>query len=312
MARLPKRKFAILMSYAGTGYHGMQINQLTPTIELAVLKSFRKAGLISTENWPVSLTMDEDENDLIVESNAIPTDDTKIENQKIENGDDEKKHHTEAIMDTCTKIGFQRSCRTDKGVHAARQLIAATLCVPPSSDTTVNEDESNEDLTISDETLEEVNKHLPPTIRIWQFQRVTRRFHAKNMCSGRIYEYLLPTSILQPDDETNAAKCFAGGTPMTMEMILERRQAEAKMYEAQRNGEEIERPITERLPPRSKEDIEKDAVFRISEDQLKRVRGVLKQFVGTHNFHNYTVGRPHWEASSQRHITSFEVCFVLF
>lgn len=49
-ARLPKRKVACLIGYCGTGYHGMQLNPPSKTIESELFASFVKAGAVSEDN----------------------------------------------------------------------------------------------------------------------------------------------------------------------------------------------------------------------------------------------------------------------
>jgi tRNA pseudouridine38-40 synthase len=48
--RKPKRKVAVMIGYAGTGYKGMQINALEKTIEGDLFDAFVKAGAISKAN----------------------------------------------------------------------------------------------------------------------------------------------------------------------------------------------------------------------------------------------------------------------
>lgn len=48
--RQPKKKVALLLSYCGTGYQGMQINPGVPTIELDLFKALCAAGAISSMN----------------------------------------------------------------------------------------------------------------------------------------------------------------------------------------------------------------------------------------------------------------------
>lgn len=47
--------------------------------------------------------------------------------------------------------------------------------------------------------------------------------------------------------------------------------------------------------------------FRIPPDRAKRVNETLAQYVGTRNYHNYTIQKSYNEASAKRHIKSFQV-----
>jgi tRNA pseudouridine38-40 synthase len=127
----PKRKVAVLMSYCGTGYQGMQINPNVPSIELDLHKALAASGAVSEDN----------------------------------------------AMDAA-KCSFIRCARTDKGVHAAGQVVSLKMI-------------------LEDDIIERINLYLPKQIRVWGYVRVNNSFHAKNQCDSRIYEYLLPTYCLQ-------------------------------------------------------------------------------------------------------------------
>lgn len=47
--------------------------------------------------------------------------------------------------------------------------------------------------------------------------------------------------------------------------------------------------------------------YRISEARLAKVREAFQKYVGTHNFHNYTVDKSATDPSAKRHIKSFIV-----
>lgn len=48
--RKPKKQVALLLSYCGEGYQGMQINPTVPTIELDLFKALAEAGAVSEPN----------------------------------------------------------------------------------------------------------------------------------------------------------------------------------------------------------------------------------------------------------------------
>ncbi|KAG6821208.1 hypothetical protein H0H93_004029 [Arthromyces matolae] len=47
--------------------------------------------------------------------------------------------------------------------------------------------------------------------------------------------------------------------------------------------------------------------WRISPEQVERLKAAAKRFEGTHNFHNFTVGRDFGDRSSQRHMKTIEI-----
>ncbi|EXJ95199.1 tRNA pseudouridine38-40 synthase [Capronia coronata CBS 617.96] len=131
--RKPKKKVAVLIGYAGTGYHGMQLTTDKKTIEGDLFKAFVTAGAISKAN-----------------------------------ADDPKKS------------SFVRCARTDKGVHAAGNVISLKLII--------------EDPDI----VKKINDSLTPQIRVWGFERTNNSFSAYQAVDSRIYEYLIPSHSFLP------------------------------------------------------------------------------------------------------------------
>ncbi|KIH90543.1 tRNA pseudouridine38-40 synthase [Sporothrix brasiliensis 5110] len=131
--RRPKRKVAVMIGYAGTGYRGMQINHDEKTIEGDLFAAFVAAGAIAKAN-----------------------------------ADDPKKS------------SLVRCARTDKGVHAAGNVISLKLIV--------------EDADVVDK----INAALPAQIRVWGIQRTINSFSCYQACDSRWYEYLLPSYALLP------------------------------------------------------------------------------------------------------------------
>ncbi|KAJ2389953.1 tRNA pseudouridine synthase 1 [Coemansia sp. RSA 2559] len=84
-----------------------------------------------------------------------------------------------------SKVQLQRAARTDKGVHAAGQVVALKMIVE------------------DPEIVQKINAHLPDQIRVWGYVRVIRSFNAKTACGSRVYEYLLPTYVLAGQNEAH-------------------------------------------------------------------------------------------------------------
>jgi tRNA pseudouridine38-40 synthase len=141
-ARKPKKKVAVMIGYAGSGYKGMQINTQEKTIEGDIFKAFVLAGAISKAN-----------------------------------ADDPKKS------------SLVRCARTDKGVHAAGNVISLKLIVE------------------DPEIVGKINEHLPPQIRIWGLERTNGSFSCYQSCDSRWYEYLIPTfSFIPPHPQSYLGK----------------------------------------------------------------------------------------------------------
>ena len=92
----------------------------------------------------------------------------------------------ENMDDPLRKAGWQRASRTDKGVSALRNLASAKLCRQPDGE---------------EGAVARVNEHLPSDIRLYGLQPVTASFSSHLHCTGREYEYYLPTFALLRHDE---------------------------------------------------------------------------------------------------------------
>jgi tRNA pseudouridine38-40 synthase len=85
------------------------------------------------------------------------------------------------------KVGLQRSSRTDKGVHAAFQVISLKIEVS------------------AEKGIASLEKHLRPAlcakdIVLYGVLPVPRGFEAKLRCESRIYEYMIPVDALGAAD----------------------------------------------------------------------------------------------------------------
>lgn len=86
------------------------------------------------------------------------------------------------------KVAFMRAARTDKGVHAAGNIVSLKLII--------------EDPDI----VQKINDNLPDQIRVYGISRTNKSFECRKLCSSRIYEYLIPSySFLPPRPESSLA-----------------------------------------------------------------------------------------------------------
>ena len=292
---------------------------------------------------------------------------------------------SKANADDPKKSSLVRCARTDKGVHAAGNVISMKLII---------EDE---------DIVQKINANLSPQIRVWGLERTNGAFSAYQLCDSRIYEYLIPTHCFLPphpdsflgkklvklaeevDDrsgleerqrevssfwsDTEAqyiAPILDGMDPSTRQLVISAMHdstddepiddAEPPSKRSQKRGnrqpvtdqetdigskrKEIVHPeITDAQdgPPEIEDlasTIEGDAgtaqskeippldaavrqlknayiqakkAYRIHPDRLARVRSSLSRYVGTQNYHNYTIGKSARDPSAKRVIKSFVV-----
>jgi tRNA pseudouridine38-40 synthase len=225
------------------------------------------------------------------------------------------------------KSAFARCARTDKGVHAAGNLISLKMII---------EDE---------DILEKINSHLPETIRVWGIQRTTGSFSCYQLCDSRKYEYLLPSHVFLPphpssflgkqlrlwaekegkmaewEEEQKDVSYFWDTVKAKVQPLLEGQDAEtvAAALEAVVSDDEAEatgEPDQGLTRPKKKIDkelykkiravhIAEKKAYRCSPERLERLRKMLEMYVGTKNFHNYTINKSFKDASAKRHIKSF-------
>nr|OQO26279.1 hypothetical protein B0A51_07193 [Rachicladosporium sp. CCFEE 5018] len=96
---------------------------------------------------------------------------------------------SKANADDPKKAGLVRCARTDKGVHAAGNMISLKLIV--------------EDADI----VEKINEALDPQIRVWGIERTIGSFSCYQAVDSRWYEYLIPSySFLPPHPSSWLAK----------------------------------------------------------------------------------------------------------
>jgi tRNA pseudouridine38-40 synthase len=323
--RRPKRKVAVLIGYSGTGYKGMQILPDHRTIEGDLFHAFVAARAISKAN-----------------------------------ANDPKKSQ------------LVRCARTDKGVHAAGNLISLKLII---------EDE---------DVVEKINSNLPPEIRVWGIQRTTGSFNCYGACDSRMYEYLIPTHCFLPPlpsswlgkrlvdiatedgkleeynerqkDVSNfweeaevkyvrpALESLDAGTRELVEQAIYKMEDVNALLEdepepAEDNDDGQVEPIGDsggvsndqsvasapepstelaqvdpkaEAPERRNPELEAairsvkaayiqaKKAYRISDARLQCVRDAFQAYEGTHNFHNFTVGKSSRDPSAKRYIMSFK------
>ncbi|KAL9102184.1 MAG: hypothetical protein Q9163_002632 [Psora crenata] len=87
---------------------------------------------------------------------------------------------SKANADDPKKSSLVRCARTDKGVHAAGNLISLKLVIEES------------------EIVRMINAQLNPQIRVWGIVRTNNSFSAYQMCDSRVYEYLIPSYCFLP------------------------------------------------------------------------------------------------------------------
>jgi tRNA pseudouridine38-40 synthase len=128
------------------------------------------------------------------------------------------------------KSSLVRCARTDKGVHAAGNMISLKLIV--------------EDTDI----VEKINAELSPQIRVWGIERTIGSFSCYQACDSRWYEYLIPSHAFLPPHPSGwlAKQLEALADQADDRANYESRQEEVKGFWEKVDEEEI-KPILESI-----------------------------------------------------------------
>jgi len=147
---------------------------------------------------------------------------------------------SKANADDPKKSSFVRCARTDKGVHAAGNIISLKLIV------------EEEDI------VKKINEALTPQIRVWGFERTNNSFSSYQLCDSRIYEYLIPThSFLPPHPRSFLGrKCREWAEKKGELEQWEKRQDEVKGY-WEKVDQEMVKPILDEYPEDVRDVLEK-------------------------------------------------------
>ncbi|EPT01126.1 hypothetical protein FOMPIDRAFT_1036444 [Fomitopsis schrenkii] len=173
--------------------------------------------------------------------------------------------------DNPTKVGLGRAARTDAGVHAAGNVVSMKLI---------------KDIPGVQDMVARINEELPPEIRLWSILRVSNNFDARTSCDSRKYTYFFPSYLTLPPKPGSG-----------LHQVL------------QRNGTEFpSHPFwTAHSHLDAESELRQKRAYRMSPDALELLRATASKYLGTHNFHNFTIGREFRDRSSNRHMKEISV-----
>ncbi|KAI8996395.1 tRNA pseudouridine synthase [Trametes punicea] len=174
--------------------------------------------------------------------------------------------------DNPTKVKLGRAARTDAGVHAAGNVVSMKLitAIPGVQD-----------------LVAKINQELPPEIRLWSIIRVQNSFNARTTCDSRKYTYFFPSYLMIPPKPQSG-----------LWNTLKTQGAECTPHPFWNDAEPA---------ATTQDDLKRKRAYRIAPEQLASLREAAKKFEGSHNFHNFTVGRDFRDRSCQRFLKSIEV-----
>lgn len=230
----PKRKVAVMMGYSGSGYKGMQLC----VQKVSLIDSNIMANYCRNYN---ERTIEGDLFKAFVGAGAISK----------ANADDPKKS------------GLIRCARTDKGVHAAGNIVSLKLIVE------------------DPEVVSKINEKLSSQIRVFGIERTNGSFSAYQFCDSRIYEYLVPTHCFLPPHPSSylGRRLDELAKKADDEQGYKERQEEVSSFWAETEKNQIQ-PILERIDPSIRSLVQR-ALYEISvkeaeEEFAKTTRSEIK------------------------------------
>jgi tRNA pseudouridine38-40 synthase len=156
---------------------------------------------------------------------------------------------SKANADDPKKSAFVRCARTDKGVHAAGNVISLKLII---------EDEK---------IVQKINENLPAQIRVWGIERTIGSFSCYQACDSRWYEYLIPTHcFLPPHPKSYMGQKLPELAEESGDMEgYKKRQEEMEGFWEKIEEERI-RPLLEGLDAETREKVEQ-ALYHLSPEE---------------------------------------------
>lgn len=164
---------------------------------------------------------------------------------------------SKANADDPKKSALIRCARTDKGVHAAGNLISLKLII--------------DDFDV----VQKINEKLSPQIQVFGIERTNGSFSAYQYCDSRIYEYLIPTHcFLPPHPNSYLGKNLVQLADQAADRhAYEERQAEVSSYWTETEEKHI-RPVIDRIDPSIRSLVQRalyDISVKEAEEELAKI-----------------------------------------
>ena len=173
--------------------------------------------------------------------------------------------------------------------------------------------------------IDDLNKLLPQDIRVFDILRTVNTFSARTFCESRVYEYLLPTFVLERDPDWSIeslnsraienSSANGGEVPSELTQSVEKKPKLAlpRPFDDDHDGgsevEEVDEVEALLASPESIDPalLQRQAHFRLPSSQFDLLTHILEKYEGIHRFHNFTIGKSINDKQSVRQIRSFSV-----
>lgn len=338
--RKPKKKVAVMVGYAGTGYKGMQINDKEKTIEGDLFKAFVEAGAISKANADdpkksslvrcartdkgvhaagnvISLKLIIEDPDVVQKINAaLPA--------QIRVWGIERTNASFSCYQTCDSRWYEYLIPTHSFLPPHPKSFLGKKLVESAEQEGVIESYKSRQEEVADFWAETEEKYIKPILEKLEPElraQVENALHAEE--------------TIEPVDEDvkkaaeDAAEAKKDAAAKEAAAAAEAKAAEPKTEDTPMTGASetpaAEPAAVEEAAPKAPKErkpltpfevaikeikaayIAAKKAYRLPEVRRNRVQAALTAYLGTKNFHNYTIQKPYKDPSAKRVIRSFQV-----
>lgn len=341
--RRPKRKVAVMIGYAGTGYHGMQINHREKTIEGDLFAAFVAAKAISKVN------ADDPRKSQLIRcartDKGVHAAGNVISLKLIIEDEDIVQKINEALPPQIRVWGIQRTnnafnCYQTCDSRWYEYLMPSYCLLPPHHESFLGkkvleavkekglEEEHATKLGDMKDFWHEVEKNdiqpilesLEPDVR----EKVMRRLFAveedstetkkekavKKDKPAAASEAQVDSAEVATETSTDAAPSTTTATEVpnveAMDVDASAAVPEEKPTEEVKQPKEVS-PVDAAVKKIKAAYVAAKRRYRVTPGHIGQLQEALNQYLGTRNYHNYTVQKSFNDPSAKRHIKSFVV-----
>jgi len=309
--RKPKKKVAVMIGYAGTGYRGMQLTHDQKTIEGDLFQAFVKAGAISKAN------ADDPKKSSFVRcartDKGVHAAGNVISLKLIVEDEDIVERINKELVPQIRVWGFERTNNSFSAYQLVdsriyEYLIPTHSLLPPHPSSFLGRKcvewaEKKGELEKWKGRQEEVEgywekvdeKVIRPILE--EYDEDTRKVLEKAV-------------FLKGDDEVDTEDGADQPQPQpetTADATKANDEATTDQSDDGKTSKEAQDRITEGIKRIRAAYIAAKRSYRIPPARLTRLRETLAMYVGTRNYHNYTIQKPATDPSAKRVIKSFVV-----
>lgn len=338
--RKPKKKVAVMVGYAGTGYKGMQINDKEKTIEGDLFKAFVEAGAISKANADdpkksslvrcartdkgvhaagnvISLKLIIEDPDVVQKINAaLPA--------QIRVWGIERTNASFSCYQTCDSRWYEYLIPTHSFLPPHPKSFLGKKLVESAEQEGVIESYKSRQEEVADFWAETEEKYIKPILEKLEPElraQVENALHAEETIEPvdeDVKKAAEDAAEAKKDAaskaateaaEANDTEPKAEDTPMTEASEITAAEP-AAVDEVAPKAPKERKPLTPfevAIKEIKAAYITAKKAYRLPEVRRNRVQAALTAYLGTKNFHNYTIQKPYKDPSAKRVIRSFEV-----